>query len=117
MVEVYVQALQSLLERAAPKLDVAIECKYFFSGAAAYADKRIFMTLTTAGLAIKLPPMSRARMIDRGATPLRYFPSGPIKNDYVVVPEGLAEDDDALAPLVKESVGFVQTLPIPRTAK
>jgi hypothetical protein len=50
-----------------------IECKHFFSGAAAYANKRIFMTLTTVGLALKLPRDSRELLISNGARPLRYF--------------------------------------------
>ena len=56
MVEVRRQALQTLPDRlgSRPGLTVTIECKHFFSGAAAYADGRIFMTPTTVGLALKL---------------------------------------------------------------
>jgi TfoX/Sxy family transcriptional regulator of competence genes len=109
MVESYRAVLRSLLERVTIDdlgLRTALECKHFFSGAAAYANGRIFMTLTTVGLALKLPEESRAALIERGAKPLRYFPRGPIKKDYVVIPRRLAEDEDALAPWIKASIRF-----------
>jgi TfoX/Sxy family transcriptional regulator of competence genes len=119
MVEFYLLALRSLLERAAPRLDsgVAIECRHFFGGAAAYANGHIFMTLTPAGLALKLSEESRTALIDRGATPLRYFPKAPIKKDYVVVPKPLAEDAGALAQWIEESIRLSRAPPKPRKAK
>ena len=106
MAEPWLRDLRSLLERAAPNLDpaAAIECKHFFSGAAAYAGGRIFMSLTPAGLALKLPAEARQQLMEAGAGPLRYFPKGPIKKDYVVLPEAIARDDDALAPWIEQSI-------------
>ena len=56
MVDSYLQALRSLLDTAGADVAGAaagrattIECKHFFSGAAGYADGRIFITLTPAG--------------------------------------------------------------------
>lgn len=111
-------ALRSLLAAATAGLDrgVAVECKHFFSGAAAYANGRIFMTATSVGVALKLPPQARAALARRGAKPLRYFPQGPIKKDYVIVPDGMALDAGALAPWVAKSVLFALTLPKPRRA-
>jgi TfoX/Sxy family transcriptional regulator of competence genes len=83
----------------------------FFSGAAAYANGRIFMTLTTVGLALKLPQDSRDLLIGNGATPLRYFAKGPIKKDYVLVPKRLANDEERLASWIRESIRFAQTFP------
>ncbi len=102
-----------MLDGAALELDrdLAIECKHFFSGAAAYADGRIFMTLTPVGLALKLPERSRDRLLASGGAQLRYFPDGPIKKDYVVVPEPLAKDDAALGPWLEESIAFARNLP------
>lgn len=102
-----------MLDGAALRLDrdLAIACKHFFSGAAAYANGRIFMTLTPAGLALKLPERARARLLASGGAPLRYFPDGPIKKDYVVVPEPLANDASALTPWIAESIGFARNLP------
>lgn len=109
MVDVHLHALRSILERAAPCLDpgVAIECKHFFSGAAAYAGGKMFMSLTPVGLALKLPAEARQQLMEAGARPLRYFPKAPIKKDYVVLPDKLARDDDALAPWIEESIRHV----------
>ena len=65
------------------------------------------------GLALKLPEASRDRLIALGAQPLRYFPTGPVKKDYVVVPEVLTHDRAALAPWIKESIRFVRPSPRP----
>ena len=118
MVAAYVTALRSLLATATSGLDrgITIECRHFFSGAAAYANGRIFMTLTSVGVALKLPQESQAELTRRGAKPLRYFPHGPIKKDYVIVPEGIARDPDALAPWVIKGVLFSQVFPKPRRA-
>ena len=116
MVEAHLQTLTSLLDGAAAHLDsaVAVECKHFFSGAAAYADGRIFMTLTPVGLALKLPEGARTALLDQGATPLQYFPKAPIKKDYVVLPDALVDDADALARWIAQSARFALTFPRPR---
>ena len=51
MVDSYLRALRSILDTGGldPDRSAAIECKHFFSGAAGYADGRIFITLTPAG--------------------------------------------------------------------
>ena len=107
------EKLRSLLARLAANLNSKnqIESKHFFSGAAAYANGRIFMTLTSVGLALKLPPEARELLVGSGATLLRYFPQGPIKKDYVVLPPTLADDDEALTPWIRESIRFTQTFP------
>ncbi len=112
-------ALQALLDRLPrqPIANVGLECKHFFSGAAAYANGRIFMTLTTVGLALKLPEETRAALIEGGAEALRYFPNGPIKKDYVRIPKKLAADDAALAAWIVESIRFSQTFPRPRSTR
>jgi TfoX/Sxy family transcriptional regulator of competence genes len=108
MADSYLHVLRSLVDRGRPKLGsrVVVVCKHFFSGAAAYANDRIFMTLTPVGLALKLPEESRAALIEHGAKPLRYFPKGPIKKDYVVVPTKLATDEVALAPWIEQSIRY-----------
>ena len=118
MVAAHLDALRSLLAAVSPKLDreVVTECKHFFSGAAAYANGRIFMSLTSVGLALKLPAEPQAELTRRGAKPLRYFPQGPIKKDYVVVPDEIVRDAGALAPWVAKSILFSQVFPKPRAA-
>ncbi len=112
-------ALRALLDRLPrpPIPGVELKCKHFFSGAAGYANGRIFMTLTTVGLALKLPEETRAALINRGAEALRYFPNGPIKKDYVCIPKKLADDHAALAAWMVESIRFSQTFPRPRSPR
>jgi TfoX/Sxy family transcriptional regulator of competence genes len=116
MVDSYLKDLEALLEQAAPASghNVDIEVRHFFGGAAAYADGRIFVSLTPAGLALKLPEDDRAILTGQGATPLRYFPKAPIKKDYVVVPGAIAGDGAALADWIEKSIGYVLTLPKPK---
>ena len=64
------------------------------------------MSLTPAGLALKLPAEARQHLVEAGAKPLRYFPKGPVKKAYVILPEKLARDDDALTPWIEESIRY-----------
>jgi len=116
MVDAHLQTLKSVLEQSAGQRDpaVAVECKHFFSGAAAYAEGRIFMTLTPVGLALKLPEGARADLMTEGGKPLKYFPKAPVKKDYVVLPETLVADLAALAPRIADSIRFALTSPRPR---
>jgi TfoX/Sxy family transcriptional regulator of competence genes len=119
MTATHLAKLRSIVAAAAPGLgpEIAIECKHFFSGAAAYADGRIFMTLTSVGLALKLPQEHRAELTRRGGKPLRYFPRGPIKKDYVVVPDAIAHDAAALTPWILKSLSSGTSLPPRRGAR
>ncbi len=116
MAKEYLEKLEALLAPAVRKLppEVRLEVKHFFSGAAAYADGRICITLTPVGLALKLPEDSRARLEKKGAKPLRYFPDGPIKKDYVVVPRSYREDRRKLAIWARKSIDHALTLPKPK---
>jgi TfoX/Sxy family transcriptional regulator of competence genes len=112
--EEYLERLSALIEKAASgKIKDDLECKHFFSGAAVYAKGRICMSLTPVGFAIKLPEESRNTLIkEQGAKPLRYFPKGPIKKDYVVLQNALLNDIKALRNWVKVSVEYVVSLPL-----
>lgn len=113
----YVQRLEDLLRPAVAMLPAGfrLEIKHFFSGAAAYADGRIYLSLTTVGLAIKLPDDARETLLADGATPLRYFPKAPIKKQYVVLPPHIVADE--LAVWVRKSIDYVLTLPPPKPSK
>jgi len=102
----YLEQLETLVEDLGPSLPkpTDIICKHFFSGAAAYADGQIFMSLSPVGLALKLPEDTRTKLVAEGGTPLRYFPKAPIKKDYVVLPKKLRSDRKTLAALVGESL-------------
>ena len=97
--------------------DVTMDCKRFFSGAAAYANGRIFISLTPVGLAVKLAEPDKAALMRMRATALRYFPQAPVKKAYVVVPENLAANTDLLKPWLARSISNVLTLPEPKKKK
>lgn len=79
----YLRKLKALMDEVAPEefVEIRLECKHFFSGAALYANGKICVTLTPVGLALKLPEESRALLEQTGATHLRYSPEGPVKKD------------------------------------
>ena len=109
MAQTHLRRLDALLKDIVPGLrpKPKLECKRFFGGAAAYADSRIFMTLTTVGLALKLPDEARAALLRKGATPLRYFAKGHVKKEYVVLPRAIATRRSALAPWIEQSILYV----------
>ena len=114
MAKRYLEKLSKLMNRAtAGKFkNVDLECKHFFSGAAVYANGRICITLTPVGFAVKLPEESRnALMRDNGTKHLRYFPEGPIKKNYVVLPEAMLKDIRTLRHWVEVSIEYVTRPP------
>ena len=116
MAKKYLQQLAALIRQLTSGTfkDVKLECKHFFSGAAVYADGRICISLTPVGFAIKLPEKSQnILMNEKGAKHLRYFPKGPVKKDYVVLPKAMLKDMKTLRHLVKVSIEYVLSLPKP----
>ena len=109
MAEPYLRDLQSIIERLSAPNDEAdkITCKHFFSGAAAYIDGHIFMSLTPVGLALKLPKDDCAALLNQGAKPLQYFPKAPVKKDYVLLPSKF-RDDENLSDWISRSIEFVR---------
>ena len=73
-----------------------------------------FVCLTPAGFALKLPEAERDMLMNElGAQHLRYFPNGPLKKDYVVLPETILNDANALRRWVKASIKYARSLPEP----
>lgn len=120
MAQEYLDRLNALMEQLGSSNfnGVKLECRHFFSGAAVYARGRICMSWTPVGFAIKLPEVSRSILLKQDhATPLRYFPRGPIKKDYVVLSESILKDMKALRRWTKASVAYVVSLPAPKRKK
>ena len=114
MAKAYLRKLTFLLGRLRSERfkDIRLECRHFFSGAAVYADGRIFMSLTPVGLAIKLPETPRKQLMkEPGAKHLRYFPNAPVKKDYVVLPRTMLSDPKALKRWVKISIEHALSKP------
>ena len=110
MAKEYLDRLTELIKRAAFSecKSVKLEVKHFFSGAAVYANGKIFITLTPVGLAIKLPERIREELIKgKKAKRLRYFPKAPIKKEYVVPSQELVKDVKTIDSYIKSSIAFV----------
>ena len=90
MAEPYLTRLTQIVDGLGP-LQIGgamLEYKHFFSGAALYANGKIFASLSPAGFAIKLPLERRNSLIEEGkGTEFRFFPKGPIKKEYIVLSE------------------------------
>lgn len=117
MAKEYFEKLSAFMEGAASarNKNVNLEIKHFFSGAALYAEKRICISLTPVGLAIKVPEKAKDKLLkDKKAVPLRYFPKGPIKKGYVLFPGGVEKGGRALHTYVSESIEYVLTAPEPK---
>ncbi|MFQ5433748.1 MAG: TfoX/Sxy family protein [Anaerolineae bacterium] len=117
MAKEYLGKLSAFIDKATSDCfdGVHLECKHFFSGAALYADEKICISLTPVGLALKLPEETKNRLLkNKSAVPLRYFPKGPIKKDYVLFSTGIENDGKTLHKYVKESVEYALTLPKPK---
>jgi len=117
MAKEYQEKLSAFLEKimADQPERVNFECKHFFSGAAFYVEKRICITLTPVGLAIKLPERTINTLLkSKKAVPLKYFPKAPVKKDYVLFPTGIENGGKACHKYMKESIEYVLTLPKPK---
>jgi len=108
--EPYLTDLQALLKSQSRRLAKAgeISGKHFFSGAAAYVDGAIFMSLTPVGLALKLPQEDLKELFAQGAKPLKYFPKAPVKKDYAVLPKKIVKDAGALGGWIRRSAKFAR---------
>jgi len=103
MAEPYLTELKELAEQwiSADRRIGALECRHFFSGAAAYRNSTIAASLTPVGLAFKVPIEVHDELLDSGlASPLRYFPGAPIKRNYVLFSAGMELDAHSAARLL-----------------
>ena len=83
----------------------ALECHHFFSGAAAYRDSSIVVSLTPVGLAFKVKTEVREYLLgNRRASPLRYFPKSPVKRNYVLFPESAIDAKEAAQLIVGDDI-------------
>jgi TfoX/Sxy family transcriptional regulator of competence genes len=117
MAKEYLDRLTDLMAGIAPSVSSTanLEINHFFSGAAVYADGRICISLTPAGFALKLPADLRDELMkEEGTQHLQYFPKGPIKKEYVVLPQRLMDDLERLSFLVGKSIDYALTLCQPK---
>ncbi|MEH6524730.1 MAG: TfoX/Sxy family protein [Sneathiella sp.] len=110
MAEPYYSALQHLAEtnKLLTSRSQDLSCKHFFSGAAAYIDKHIFLSISPVGLALKLSDEDCTALFELGGTQLRYFPKAPVKKGYVVLTENIVEDEEDLNSWIMRSIAFIE---------
>ncbi len=104
MAEPYLTDLRELADQwsGADAAVGVLECRHFFSGAAAYRDGAIVASLTPVGLAFKVPAEVHDDLLSRGSViSLRYFPTGPIKRNYVLFPTATTLDANDAARLLR----------------
>ena len=90
------KVLQAILTQAAPP-DLELSFRPMFGGIMGYADAKVFASLSNVGLALKLSgPDREALLAEPGARPLRYEPDQPPSKSYVVLPEAMLSNPDAL---------------------
>ena len=113
MAKKYLDPLSELMKKidSTKFKNIDLKCKHFFSGAAVFANGKICITLTPAGLAMKLPEKHRNKLLkNKDAKPLHYFPGSPIKKEYVVFPKDIKNNLRSLRYWVKISVEYVISL-------
>lgn len=111
MARPYLEDLEQLLDQLRHRDDRLkdVTCKHFFSGAAAYCDGQIFMSLSPVGLALKLSAADFDDLFARGASVLRYFPKSPVKKGYAVLPESMIGEHKTLLHWIGKSLDFADT--------
>lgn len=110
MAEPYLTQLQQIVAQIEPRPaeKTTLETKHFFSGAALYANGKICASLSPAGFALKLPQDTRQNLLaERKGTEFRFFPNGPIKQDYVSLSNAVLEDQERFQDLIYLSVRYV----------
>src|SRR5690349_10289203 len=98
--------LQKQVEAAAPH-EIELRFRPMFGGIGAYADGRMFMTLSNVGVALKLGGGGRERLLRLpGAKPLQYAPNAPPSKSYVVVPDSMLADRKLLRSWIETSAAY-----------
>ncbi len=119
MAEPYLSLLAQIVDRLEPLQvgDAKLESRHFFSGAALYANGKIFASLSPAGFAVKLPADRRRGLIEEGkGTEFRFFPSGPIKREYVALSEATIADEGSLRELIALGVDYALGMTGPKNS-
>jgi len=111
--------LQKAIEGAIGPEAMEYEIRFqpMFGGILGYTFERPFASLSHAGLALKLSPDDKAKLIDKeGGYPLRYKPDDPPSKGYTVLPKNIV-DGDHLKEWLVISMNFCKGLPLKKKAK
>ncbi len=111
------KALQAILAGAGPP-DLELAFRSMFGGVMGYAGGKVFASLSDVGLALKLAGPDREALLSvPGAKALQYEPDQPVSKSYVVVPQAMLADRDALRSWVVCSVRGVSSAGAPARGK
>jgi len=104
------KALQTILSATAPP-DLELMFKPMFGGILAYAHGKPLASLSDVGLALKASGALNAEFLAvPGAVAMRYEPDAPASKTYVVVPDAMLGDREALRGwIVKAAAGVAAT--------
>lgn len=90
------KALQAVLEAASPP-DLELTFRPMFGGIMGYAAGKTFASLSNRGLGLKMSDDDHAALSAvPGVVPLRYEPDDPPSKSYLLVPDTMLSDPDAL---------------------
>lgn len=110
MVQKYLDELSTIVNEVLSE-DISktnLQFKHFFTGAAVYANNKIFCTYTPSGIAVKIPSNERTKLIaSNKGSELRYFANAPIKKDYIVLSKEIVEDRDELNYWIHKAFNYV----------
>ena len=119
MAEPYLTRLARIVDELAPLRTggATLEARHFFSGAALYANGKIFATLSPAGFAIKLPEDARRSLMEEGrGTDFRFFAIGPVKQEYVALSDSTVSDEESIRRLIALGVDYILDKPDQKSA-
>lgn len=85
-----------------------------FGGACAYVNGRVFASLSSVGLALKIDGDTACAWLGEGGAWLQYEPDAPVSKSYIVIPADVLRDESVLAMWVEKSVAHVLVLPMPK---
>ena len=114
MAEPYLEQLSQIVGELGPVsfVNVSLETKHFFSGAALYANGKMCASLSPSGFAVKLPAEARHELISDGnGKEFRFFESGPVKREYVPLSDAIIQDQEPFQKLIEMSIRYATGAP------
>ena len=95
-----------------PAEDASLRFRAMFGGAGAYAHDVMFASLSDVGLALKFSPADQQELLAMpGVERLRYAPDAPPSKQYLLVPEDVLNDDQALGAWLSRSITWARSNP------
>ncbi|MDP9250434.1 MAG: TfoX/Sxy family protein [Chloroflexota bacterium] len=87
------------------------QLRKMFGYPAAFANGYMFTGLHEDRWVIRLPEEARSQLAAMGATPFEPMPGRPMRG-YVIIPQSLLADRDALLPWLNQALAHVLGLPL-----